>query len=60
MMEVSPGGGSDRPEHDPQAEGVLFLTAGALQIVVEGTEHKLDPSTPICRRGGLVGAQRRR
>ena len=43
MMEVSPGGGSDRPEADPEAEGVLFLTAGALRLTVGGTDHKLDP-----------------
>ena len=43
MMEVSPGGGSDRPEPDPEAEGVLFVTAGALRVAVEGTDHKLDP-----------------
>jgi len=43
MMEVSPGGGSDQPELDPEAEGVLFLTAGELRITVDGTDHKLDP-----------------
>ena len=43
MMEVSPGGGSDRPESDPEAEGVLFVTAGALRVTLDGTDHKLDP-----------------
>ena len=30
IVEVSPGGGSDRPELDPDAEGVLFVVEGAL------------------------------
>ncbi|GAA4873270.1 bifunctional allantoicase/(S)-ureidoglycine aminohydrolase [Saccharopolyspora cebuensis] len=41
MMELSPGGGSDRPESDPGAESVLFVTAGALHLVIEGAEHVL-------------------
>ena len=28
MVEVSPGGGSERPLFDPEAEGVIFLTHG--------------------------------
>src|SRR5688572_33387546 len=28
IVEVAPGGGSDRPELDPGAEGVLFVVAG--------------------------------
>ena len=43
MMEVSPGGGSDRPELDPEAEGVLFVTQGMLRITVNGSEHKMEP-----------------
>jgi (S)-ureidoglycine aminohydrolase len=43
MVEVAPGGGSERPELDPEAEGVIFLTAGSLRITVDGTAHKLDP-----------------
>jgi (S)-ureidoglycine aminohydrolase len=43
MMEVAPGGGSDRPELDPDAEGVLFVTRGALRITLDGTTHKMDP-----------------
>ena len=43
MVEVAPGGGSDRPELDPEAEGVLFLTKGALRVTVDGVAHKLDP-----------------
>ena len=32
-MEVAPGGGSDRPEPDPEAEGVLFVVDGDLRLV---------------------------
>jgi (S)-ureidoglycine aminohydrolase len=43
MMEVSAGGGSERPELDPEAEGVLFVTQGMLRITVNGSEHKMEP-----------------
>jgi (S)-ureidoglycine aminohydrolase len=43
MVEVSPGGGSQHPELDPAAEGVLFLTRGVLLLTVGGAEHKLEP-----------------
>lgn len=34
IVEVSPGGGSDRPEADPGAEGVLFVVAGGLTLTL--------------------------
>jgi (S)-ureidoglycine aminohydrolase len=43
VVEVSPGGGSDRPELDPSAEAVLFVVEGALQLTVEGDAHVLEP-----------------
>ncbi|MEQ9260968.1 MAG: bifunctional allantoicase/(S)-ureidoglycine aminohydrolase [Roseovarius sp.] len=43
IMEVSPGGGSDRPEPNPQAEGALFVTEGAVEVTVGGDEHRLEP-----------------
>jgi (S)-ureidoglycine aminohydrolase len=43
VVEVSPGGGSDNPESDPEAEAVLFVTAGSLLLTIEGAEHKLEP-----------------
>src|SRR5262245_36397863 len=43
IVEVSPGGGSDRPELDPGAEGVLFVVAGALRLQVGLDEHLLEP-----------------
>ncbi|MHC1550862.1 bifunctional allantoicase/(S)-ureidoglycine aminohydrolase [Phyllobacterium sp. K27] len=43
IMEVAPGGGSTRPEIDPQAEGVLFVVEGELQLTIEGQGHTLQP-----------------
>ena len=43
VMEVQPGGGSDRPELDPGAEGVLFVVEGDLTLRIEGEEHRLAP-----------------
>lgn len=43
VMEVAPGGGSDRPEPDPGAEGLVFVMEGAVRIVIAGTPHLLEP-----------------
>ena len=43
VVEVSSGGGSNQPEPDPEAEAVLFVLEGTLQLVVEGQEHVLEP-----------------
>ena len=42
-MEVGPGGGSDHPETDPEAESVLFLMEGRLRLVIDGTAHEMGP-----------------
>jgi len=41
IVEVSPGGGSDRPELDPGAEGVLFVVAGGLTLTLGDATHEL-------------------
>ncbi|EAR50693.1 hypothetical protein OG2516_06337 [Oceanicola granulosus HTCC2516] len=41
IMEVQPGGGSDRPETDPGAEGVLFVVGGRVTVHLDGTAHAL-------------------
>ena len=41
IMEVSPGGGSDRPETDDGAEGVLFVVEGEIALTIEGESHRL-------------------
>jgi (S)-ureidoglycine aminohydrolase len=40
-MEVQPGGGSDRPELDPQAQGVIFVVEGSVSISFDGNMHIL-------------------
>ena len=41
IVEVAPGGGSERPETDPEAEGVLFIVGGAGVLTVNGKAHDL-------------------
>lgn len=43
ILEIAPGGGADAPEAESGVEGVLFVTAGALSLTVEGTRHALEP-----------------
>ena len=43
VLEVAPGGGSERPELDPAAEGVLFVVDGALSVTIRGEEHQMGP-----------------
>jgi (S)-ureidoglycine aminohydrolase len=43
IMEVSPGGGSQKPEPDPDAEGVLFLMEGELTVTIGAQSHRLQP-----------------
>ncbi|KHN96900.1 allantoin catabolism protein [Metarhizium album ARSEF 1941] len=41
IMEVQPGGGSDRPELDQGAEGVLFVVEGSVTITMAKETHVL-------------------
>ncbi|WP_150305263.1 bifunctional allantoicase/(S)-ureidoglycine aminohydrolase [Pseudomonas saliphila] len=43
IMEVQPGGGSDKPETDPQAEAVLFIVEGELALTLNGELHTMQP-----------------
>jgi (S)-ureidoglycine aminohydrolase len=43
IMEVAPAGGSDRPELDPEAEGVLFVVEGELTVSVDGRNEAMKP-----------------
>jgi (S)-ureidoglycine aminohydrolase len=47
LMEVAPGGGSERPEPDPRAEGVLFVVGGRLRLVLDGQAHALRPGSYV-------------
>jgi len=42
IMEVQPGGGSELPEPDSEAEGVLFVVEGALTVTLDGQSHVLE------------------
>ena len=43
IMEVGPGGGSDRPETEAGAEAVLFVVEGGGKLTVDKTAHELRP-----------------
>lgn len=42
IMEVGPGGGSDVPEPDPDAEAVLFIVSGSVDLTIEGGIHRME------------------
>jgi len=42
LMEVRPRGGSSRPEPDAQAQGVLFVVDGELELTIDGESHTLE------------------
>ncbi len=41
IMDVAPGGGSDNPEPDANAQGVLFFVSGAASVTIAGKPHDL-------------------
>ena len=43
LVEIAPGGGSDAPEPDDGAEGVIFVVGGELELTLDGTPHTLTP-----------------
>ena len=45
LMEVAPGGGSDSPEPEPQAEGVIFVVDGGPHLECAGRTHALRPGS---------------
>ena len=42
IVEVGANGGSEKPELDEKAEGVLFVVEGEMDVNIEGTNHHLD------------------
>jgi len=42
IVEIAPGGGSDAPEPDTQAQAALFVVAGQLDLRCEGKRYLLD------------------
>ncbi len=43
VMEMEPGGGSDRAEPDETVEGALFVMEGELTVTLNGETHRLKP-----------------
>lgn len=43
VMEVGPGGGSDTPDPETGAEGVIFVTEGEVWLSLDGKDHDLGP-----------------
>lgn len=43
IVEVSPGGGSSAPEQDKEAEGVIFVVEGEIDLTLQGNVHTLKP-----------------
>ncbi len=41
IVEVSPGGGSEAPDDDPQAQSFLFVTDGTVTVRLDGTDHTM-------------------
>jgi len=39
ILEVSPGGGSDAPEPEAGAEGVIFIVEGEVELTIAGVVH---------------------
>ena len=45
VMEVAPGGGSEAPEPDARAEGVIFVTDGTPTLAIGAAAHALAPGS---------------
>lgn len=43
IMEVAAGGGSDRPEPEAEAEGVLFTVSGHFMLTLDGKRQAMEP-----------------
>lgn len=41
VMQVQAGGGSDLPDADPSAEHFLFMTAGEMDLTIDGIKHAM-------------------
>ena len=54
IMEVQPGGGSDRPETDKDAEGVVFVVEGSIAISFDGVKYELIEGGYAYLPAGLI------
>jgi (S)-ureidoglycine aminohydrolase len=55
IMEVGPSGGSQTPEPDPMAEGVLFVVGGAVRLTVEAGAAKANLGFTATQGSGFDG-----
>jgi (S)-ureidoglycine aminohydrolase len=53
LIEVAPGGGSDRVEPNPQAEAAIFVLEGMLDLTIEGIRHSLRPGSFVFLPPGI-------
>jgi len=42
-VELAPGGGSDAPEEDPEAQSVILVAEGTVTLNIDGAKHVLAP-----------------
>ena len=54
LMEVQPGGGSDQPELDAEAQAVIFVTEGTVSLSYGGTSAELGPGGYAYLPAGLA------
>jgi len=54
LMEVAPGGGSEAPEPDINAEAVLFVVGGEASIRLDGENHSIGPGSYVFLAPGAV------
>ena len=52
IVEVGPGGGSERPDTNPEAESVLFVVDGALRLHLAGPDHALRAGSYVFLKPG--------
>jgi len=45
IMEVSPGGGSTKPEPDARAQAALFVVEGDIQVTLDGVSHRMPAAS---------------
>ncbi len=45
IVEVSPNGGSIKPETDPTAQGILFVVDGSCTLTINGESHTMQPGS---------------
>ncbi len=43
IVEIAPGGGSDRPEPEAGVQGALFVVQGSVTVTLDGQDHALTP-----------------